>query len=1036
MLSQTRASGFSHATHWIRRFACGTFLALGLWQAAPIVASAQAHSKASDPWAAFRIPEFDHVTVREGLPDPTVTAIAQDSRGFIWVGTFGGLARYDGHRTIVVEADGANVSELPDGYVRSIVALPGGDILVALDAGGVTRVDGRTQRVRRYPFDRPGTPSARVYQLALSRAGRPWVASERGLYRLEPVTGLFEEIKVSPELRGSRHFSVLEDSRGRVWVGTARGLWLSAAGRTRFKQVTASDAATSELLADQIWSLHEDHRGGIWIGSRALGVARVTPGTGGELKVIKQDLLTDGKTVRAFATTPSGSLWVGTDGGGLIPVAPDGIAEPALHRDRATSSALRGNAVRALLTDRAGNLWIGTEGGLSRRFIGVESIWSLRVAPREPRGLSQGDVRAILVDRRGRIWLGQRRGSVDVVDLERGTLSRVVLQGAQAARDVQALVELPDGTILAGSIGVASIDPDTLQPKRGPYVQLDGMSIGALAWSDGRIWIATYDGLYTGQIGGALKRYAGTSDLPSTLGLNSLDSIKPLAGSIWLSGSTGLVLFDPKRQRFTLSRSDPAVPGSLPENRATAPMLAPNGNLWIGTSRGLATIPGYRTHGRLHFNTIHAPIVHQARFNALLIDTRQRIWGSLATGLVRYDPDSGQATLLREHAGLLPSGYIRHAAAVGPNGELLFGGSEGVTVVGTESLHAPQAAASLTVTRLYATNALQSPAMSQDGSVITLPAGARGLHADIALLDYRNSKGIHYSYRLTELGDQWTHVPTGRLPSITYARLPAGRFTLEVRAQVDGLTSAPLLHQASYAIVASPLWHETAAAKVAFVLLGVGALVFALRRRAAYIERRSARLRDLVDERTRELSAANSRLDELASRDALTGLLNRRRFTDLAGGALGDCVQQNAPLAVLLLDLDEFKRINDTFGHPAGDAVLRESATRLKQTCRATDIIGRWGGEEFIVCLTSTDSERALEVGERIRAAMAASSLHTEGRAVPFTASIGIAVCSPDCSTLDTLIARADAAMYAAKRAGRNRVVIDEHAPLSAVVCG
>ena len=159
-----------------------------------------------------------------------------------------------------------------------------------------------------------------------------------------------------------------------------------------------------------------------------------------------------------------------------------------------------------------------------------------------------------------------------------------------------------------------------------------------------------------------------------------------------------------------------------------------------------------------------------------------------------------------------------------------------------------------------------------------------------------------------------------------------------------------------------------------------------------------------------------------ATTDALTKLLVRRAFLERAQAILESTQGRSA--SVLMLDLDHFKTVNDTFGHLAGDAVLQEVATRLGQALRQEDLLGRFGGEEFVVLLPGADQAQALATAERLRHGVAANPMVTESGRVTQTISIGVATAPQDGVTLESLIGNADDALYAAKRAGRNRVEV------------
>jgi diguanylate cyclase (GGDEF)-like protein/PAS domain S-box-containing protein len=164
-----------------------------------------------------------------------------------------------------------------------------------------------------------------------------------------------------------------------------------------------------------------------------------------------------------------------------------------------------------------------------------------------------------------------------------------------------------------------------------------------------------------------------------------------------------------------------------------------------------------------------------------------------------------------------------------------------------------------------------------------------------------------------------------------------------------------------------------------------------------------------------------------ATVDGLTGIANRNHFIDTGDLEMHRARRYARPLSVVLIDLDHFKRINDTHGHPVGDTVIKAVVRACLGSLRTIDRMGRLGGEEFVALLPETTREGAAIVAERLRAAIAETQIEIEGGAtLATTASIGVATISEgDATRIEALIARADRALYAAKRAGRNRVIMD-----------
>lgn len=182
---------------------------------------------------------------------------------------------------------------------------------------------------------------------------------------------------------------------------------------------------------------------------------------------------------------------------------------------------------------------------------------------------------------------------------------------------------------------------------------------------------------------------------------------------------------------------------------------------------------------------------------------------------------------------------------------------------------------------------------------------------------------------------------------------------------------------------------------------------------------------------TRDITArkqADRELKQLAQTDFLTNLANCRHFMELAEQELSRTLRYGGPLSVLMMDLDHFKNINDTYGHTIGDLVLQKFGGLVRQTLRYVDAVGRVGGEEFAIVLPQTDAEHALEVAERLCRLTADTEVALDqGRPLHFTVSVGVTTLAGSGNNIDTLLSQADQALYEAKNSGRNRVCVYQH---------
>jgi diguanylate cyclase (GGDEF)-like protein len=198
---------------------------------------------------------------------------------------------------------------------------------------------------------------------------------------------------------------------------------------------------------------------------------------------------------------------------------------------------------------------------------------------------------------------------------------------------------------------------------------------------------------------------------------------------------------------------------------------------------------------------------------------------------------------------------------------------------------------------------------------------------------------------------------------------------------------------------------------------------------------RERRLQDLVRRRTQELELekvellrARAALEEQASRDSLTGLLNHGAILEALDRAMKRALREGSTLGIVLADLDHFKRVNDTFGHLAGDMILRAYAQRISEAVRPYDDVGRYGGEEILIVLPGFNREGAIERLAELHAAICTTPFvcPDPGEPIPVTCSFGFTWLVSETDTISTMVERADRAMYAAKHRGRNRIEICE----------
>lgn len=1003
-------------------------------------------------WGMLAVPTFQRLTQEEGLPGQIATAVAEDGDGFVWVGTPGGLARWDGYRFRVFRADARTPGSLPDNLVQVLHGDAAGRLWVGTSAAGLARYDPGSERFVAYPVGGAGLSHVNIRALADDGSGGLWVGTERGLDHLNPATGAIRHLP-PVVAEGGAVAALLRDRSGALWVGTPQGLFRRDASAQRFVAVPLPAGAGEVPL---VQSLCEDGAGRLWVGTlrdgafvveRPGAAARRLPGSEAEPALQRVQ-------VRSIVEVRPGEVWIGTDGSGILAVdAENGELMHIRHRPTLALS-LAADTVRWLHRDRAGLVWAATTRGLSRHDPRQQSILTVFGSPeRVEAGQAGIDVSWVLPMADGRLWLGTHEAGVEIVDPDRGVIGALRPDGARpetALPDdyVLAMEPAPDGSIFIGT-------------KRGLY-RADGQGRGvrrvtlatrdpeASTWALRRIgdtlWIGGQnDGLWRLDLATGRARPVLRAD--SRLTDERVVSLAPAAdGGLWVGTRYGLNRVDIGRETVLerllpgpQSQGGPALAAGF----VTAILTDRHGRLWVGTfGGGVQVQDGRDSAGRPRLHRIDAlGGLPEDTVNALLEDDAGRIWTSTDNGLAVIDPTTLAVRSLRRAEGVAFATYWTGSAGRTQRGELVFGALGGMTIVRPERLHPSSYRPPVVLTEVQVGGReLLAGRFAHGRETLVVPPDGNSLQVEFAAVDYSAPERIRYAYRLEGFDGAWIETDASRRLA-AYTNLPPGSYRLQLRgSNRDGEWSGAGL---SLPVEVLPAWHQTlwfrAVAGVAVLL----AVLLVVQQRTRLLRLRQAELEAKVRERTAELEAMSLALAEksrilqqVATTDPLTGLHNRRYLTEHIETDIAASLRRAAEAGpgggadtdnvFYLVDADHFKRVNDLYGHAAGDAVLVQFGRRLRSVLRESDHLVRWGGEEFLAVARETDRRRAEELAERIRQVVADSPfVADDGHLLAVTCSIGFATlpfAAADPKALDwhEVVRLADVALMAAKGSGRN----------------
>jgi diguanylate cyclase (GGDEF)-like protein len=931
---------------------------------------------------------FRYFGYQDGLTNLAVNSVYQDRVGFIWVNTENGVYRYDGSG---FEAFGQDKGFAPQNAVVFGDA-PDGSLLAGGSFGLYRFFGGRFEELALPVHSVSATQS-----IQSDGQGHTYLATGDGLAELSSQPGQagfsYQLFPRPPGASGSDAHSVLLDGSA-IWYGCGGEICRMDG------QKTVVLGRESGLPVDQWQAIVKDRDGTLWVSGSETGILERPAGK----------LLFSKPASPEIATALRGIPALDSDGRVLLP-SPTGLFISTLHGwhriDRA--AGLRGT-VSAVSEDRQQSLWIGLNGHGLAQWRGYRQWKSFTVDS----GLGSDLIYEILPRPDGSVWVATGSGLYHGLPLRFGydwkqfaPLAGVSMHSLQADQD---------GNLWVGTDGRGVLRIHSATGAIDSFGANEGFT-SAHAYTlrfdrEHRLWAATDSGLFVAEP--PYARFVPSPGLPHRLFWAVTESMD---GSIWAGGAGGLYEYTGGQWR-NWTKAD-----GLSNQEVLSMGACPDGSIWVGYSYGggIDRIHPLASGGIQIEKGVQRPgttgIVYFLRF-----DSSGRLWAGTDHGVDVWNGSHWGHYDMGD--GLAWDDCDVNAFAENPTEHSFWIGTSGGLSRFTPRPHGVRTVpVQVVFTRLLMgqtdITGLRNPSFDLQDNALT---------AQFSALNVADQNEVLFRYRLQGVRTAWTET-TQR--ALQFVDVVPGHYRLEVEAG-DGL-GAWSGHPAVYDFTILQPWYRAWWFIAICVLVPLLAVFAILRLRVARARARERELLRMVEEKTADLQRANEELLRLSSTDSLTGLANRRTFDWTLDKECARIRRSGTELSLVLFDADQFKALNDTLGHQHGDMCLAMLAGEMERVARrSVDLAARFGGEEFAMILPNTCTEGARLVAEMVRQAIADLNLAHPASPIAsyLTVSAGVATATSGLRSIpEELVAAADQALYAAKRRGRNQVVVAELQP-------
>ncbi len=768
---------------------------------------------------------FNHLTVKDGLSQSSVTCIFQDTKGFMWFGTQDGLNRFDGYNFKIFKNDPSDSTSLTENFIFSIYETQSGKLYIETQGGTLHQYNPREESFLVVNKDSISLIDARVSTVGAmlqESSGIIWtggLGKGTGLNRTDTKTDKTTTFQHDPDdpasLSDNKVYSVFRDRSGNLWVGTFSGLDKLDESTGKFYHYRNDPNNQNSLPDNWVWPIYEDSRGYLWIGTVKGGLSRFDPKS--EIFVNYKNDPNDPTSISnnfifSIYEDRSSMLWVGTNIGGINYFHPSVNVFEHYKKDPENKNSLNDNLVSSMLVDRNGTYWIGTNNGGLNRFDHHKNKFSAyHHNPKNKNSLTSNSIQSLLEDRSGILWIGTFSDGLNAYNRSTGIFTHYKHDPS---------------------------DPHTLTDNR-IYALVED--------KQGNIWIGTY--------AGGLNKFDKKTGIISNFQFNEYDPASissdatwslalDASGKLWIGTfGAGVNVYNPESKSFRHIKNSPDDSTSIADNNIIRIFKDSKDNMWIGSSKGLSR---YFNNSDKFKNYDENDGLANSFVYGIAEDDKGNLWLSTNNGLSKFDPEKETFKNYYYKDGLQGNEFNQNAFAKDrKTGNLLFGGPNGFNVFNPDSLKDNIYSPPIYFTGYmrYNTDDKEGKPIIEKGiserDSILLTYKDNIITLEFAALSYYNNLENQYKYKLEGFNENW--IQLGNNHSVTFTNLSPGEYSLQViGSNNDGLWNE---EGTSLLILVAPPWWKTNIA-YGIYFIAFFSIIFGLRRYEINRREQKAQIRE------------------------------------------------------------------------------------------------------------------------------------------------------------------------------------------------